>query len=279
MRWPPYENVIFDCDSTLTTVEGIDALARAAGKGWRVSILTEAAMNGEIELGEVYSKRLLSLKPTRGQIHAIRQIYKQNLVEDAREVISALKYLGHQVYIISGGLAEPVREFGHFLGVPRDHIRAVDVEYDQLSGNWWQRQDEQLNVEERYLDHLQEPLTLSDGKAQVIEELLAGGPGRSILIGDGVSDLLAGRAVDVFVGFGRVVSRPRVKTEAPIFISSSRLAPLISIASGPARLAQLDIDSYNDIYEKACNLIHDGAITFQGEELNERFKRAWNATY
>ena len=44
MRWPPFQHVIFDCDSTLTTVEGIDALAKSAGKGWRVSVLTEAAM-------------------------------------------------------------------------------------------------------------------------------------------------------------------------------------------------------------------------------------------
>ncbi|MCC6606951.1 MAG: phosphoserine phosphatase, partial [Anaerolineae bacterium] len=32
MRWPPYKHVFFDCDSTLTTVEGIDVLAETAGK-------------------------------------------------------------------------------------------------------------------------------------------------------------------------------------------------------------------------------------------------------
>ena len=31
MRWPTYQHIFFDCDSTLTTVEGIDALADTAG--------------------------------------------------------------------------------------------------------------------------------------------------------------------------------------------------------------------------------------------------------
>ncbi len=39
MRWPPYEHVFFDCDSTLTTVEGIDILAASSGKQWRVEVL------------------------------------------------------------------------------------------------------------------------------------------------------------------------------------------------------------------------------------------------
>jgi len=134
MRWPHYEHVFFDCDSTLTTIEGIDVLADHAGKKWRVEVLTRAAMDGELDLEEVYGKRLLAVKPTREQIRNIRQAYKRNVVEDAAAVIAALQHLGHKVYIISGGLAEPVEEFGIFLGVPQENIRAVGVAYNQLSG-------------------------------------------------------------------------------------------------------------------------------------------------
>ncbi|MCI0393722.1 MAG: hypothetical protein L0322_02130, partial [Chloroflexi bacterium] len=122
MRWPPFEHIFFDCDSTLTAVEGIDALAQAAGKGWRVSVLTEAAMNGDLDLEEIYAKRLRAVNPTRGQIQTIRQVYKARAVSDAAEVIAALQALGLKVYIISGGLAEPVVEFGLYLGVPRENI-------------------------------------------------------------------------------------------------------------------------------------------------------------
>ena len=40
MRWPPFEHIFFDCDSTLTAVEGIDVLAETMGKRLRVETLT-----------------------------------------------------------------------------------------------------------------------------------------------------------------------------------------------------------------------------------------------
>jgi phosphoserine phosphatase len=280
MRWPPYKHVFFDCDSTLTTIEGIDALAETSGKSWRIGVLTEAAMSGDIDLEEVYAKRLQALKPTRGQIQAIRKIYKKNIVPDAAEVVGALQYLNHQVYILSGGLAEPVVEFGRFLGLPLDHIRAVKVEYDQLSGDWWQQiNDEQLNVSERILSFPNDSLTVSDGKAKIVKELLDDQLGRSLFVGDGVSDLLASRAVDLFVGFGGVITRARVQSEAPIFITSSSLSPLLALAAGPASLASLEKSEYQVVAEKARILINQGAISFQSEELNDKFYKAWRAAH
>jgi phosphoserine phosphatase len=138
MRWPPYKHVFFDCDSTLTTVEGIDVLAETAGKKWRVEVLTNAAMDGKLDLEDVYAKRLQAVRPTHEQIQQIRAVYKRNIVADAQAVIAALHFLGHHVYIISGGLAEPVQQFGLFLGVPKQNIRAVNVAYDRLAGQWWQ---------------------------------------------------------------------------------------------------------------------------------------------
>src|SRR5690606_9937304 len=131
MRWPPYEHVFFDCDSTLTSVEGIDLLADSLGKKQRVEVLTQAAMDGTIDLEDVYAKRLRTLRPTRQQVLDLRHSYKNNMVEDAARVVAALQALGHKVYIISGGLAEPVEEFGISLGIPRERIRAVDIAYNE----------------------------------------------------------------------------------------------------------------------------------------------------
>ena len=72
MRWPPYKHVFFDCDSTLSTVEGIDVLAETAGKKWRVEVLTNAAMDGKLDLEDVYAKRLQAVRPTHEQIQQIR---------------------------------------------------------------------------------------------------------------------------------------------------------------------------------------------------------------
>ena len=129
-RWPPYRHVFFDCDSTLTTVEGIDVLAGQAGRSENVKRLTDAAMNGEMDLEDVYGERLAQIHPSRTQVQSLRQVYKDNAVTDAALVIAVLQHLGHETYIVSGGLEDPVREFGISLGIPTDHIRAVGVEYD-----------------------------------------------------------------------------------------------------------------------------------------------------
>jgi phosphoserine phosphatase len=274
MRWPPYQHVFFDCDSTLTSVEGINVLAESAGKGWRVKVLTEAAMNGEIQLEGIYDKRLKTLNATRRQVRAIREAYKANIVPDSAKVIEALQALGHQVYIVSGGLAEPVIEFGLHLSIPRQNIHAVNVEYDQLSGQWWQSDDHQPNIDERYMAYSRETLTLSRGKVEIIREVLAGKIGRSLLIGDGISDQMASIAVDLFVGFGGVTTRSEIWNNSPLFIRSQSMAPLLIIAAGPASLQRLDGTPFQDIAERSLQMVADGAITFRDEQLQEKFELA-----
>ncbi len=277
MRWPHYEHVFFDCDSTLTAVEGIDVLAESTGKQAEIERLTNLAMDGELDLEEIYAQRLQAINPTHAQIRQIRSVYKQNTVEDAAAVIAALHEMGHKVYIISGGLAEPVEEFGVYLGVPRERIRAVGVAYNQLSGNWWQNQ----NPGEQYLAYDKGALTVSDGKAQIVRELLGEQHGRSannrsLLIGDGNSDLLAGTAVDLFIGYGGVVPRNRVLSEAPAFIHSRSLAPLLPLAIGPAALKRLD---NQNLAQKAVALIRTGQLTFQNARLERKFRKACETIY
>ncbi len=279
MRWPHYEHVFFDCDSTLTAVEGIDALAEVVGKKWRVEVLTQAAMNGDLDLEDVYEKRLRAVRPTRQQVRQIRQVYKRHTVEDAAAVIDILQSLGHQVYIISGGLAEPVMEFGLHLGVPRQNIRAVGVNYNQLSGRWW----ENYAGEERYLAYEEGALTVSEGKAQIVRELMGNQRGRTLLVGDGQSDLLAGTAVDppvinLFVGYGGVTTREHVLAAAPAFIHSHSLTPVLALAAGPAALLQLNKTEHQPIVQKTSNLIETGAITFNNEQLKTKFYSAYHAT-
>jgi phosphoserine phosphatase len=276
MRWPPYDHIFFDCDSTLTTIEGIDILAETADKKWRIEVLTNAAMDGKLDLEDVYAKRLRAIKPTRGQVQAIKQDYKRNLVKDTRAVIATLHELGHKVYIISGGLAQPVEEFGVWLGVPRERIRAVGLNYDALSGQWWEAE---TSWEERYLHFDEGALTISDGKAEIVRELLGGQNGRSLLIGDGTSDLLASRAVDLFVGFGGVVARERVLKEAPAFIHSPSLAPLLTLAVGPIILRLLRDTQHVELIPKIQQFIEKGAITFNDERLNQKFNQAYQTVH
>lgn len=276
MRWPHFDHVFFDCDSTLTRVEGIDILAESAGKKWRVEILTQAAMDGTLDLEEIYAKRLEAVRPTRSQIQDIRRAYKRHVVEDASRVITALQALGHHVYIISGGLAEPVEEFAVFLGIPRERVRAVGITYNELAGRWWESSDQR---DQTYMHYAEGALTVSDGKADIVRELRGDQPGRALLIGDGNSDLLAARAVDLFVGYGGVATRPKVLAEAPAFIHSPSLAPLLPLAGGPAAMRTLQTWAmpYQSLATKANYLIRTGALTFHHDELESRFRAAFLA--
>ena len=132
-RWPVYRHVIFDCDSTLTRIEGIDELASHPDTRQRIADLTRSAMEGKVHLETVYGERLEILRPTRGAVRALRSRYRKHVVKDAAALIQALNVLGHEVYIVSGGLFDPVREFGLHLGpvarrVPRGAALGSDRE-------------------------------------------------------------------------------------------------------------------------------------------------------
>ena len=220
-------DVFFDCDSTLSTIEGIDELARFKGVEQQIVALTNAAMNGQLPLQEVYAERLRLLSPTRADMRVVEEAYKRTVVPDARETINALHGLSRRVFIISGGLADAVIGFGMWLGVPKERIRAVGLSYNQLSGRWWDYQ--QRNLDERYLMYDDSPLTLQHGKTDVICSLRQPGR-RAMLVGDGSSDLAAAGAVDLFVGYGGVVARPIVAANALVFLRTPSIAPVLLLA-------------------------------------------------
>src|SRR6187401_3016155 len=75
-----YGTVVFDCDSTLSTIEGIEELARDHRA--EVEALTEEAMRGAIPLEQVYGRRLELVRPPRGRVLALGRRYIETLVPD-----------------------------------------------------------------------------------------------------------------------------------------------------------------------------------------------------
>ncbi len=269
VRWPRYQHVIFDCDSTLSRVEGVDELADHPDTIRQVINLTNAAMDGQIRLNQVYGERLNILKPTRGALRLLKETYKKNITPDVERLIAALKTLDHDVYIVSGGLLDPVKEFGISLGINGQNIKAVDIEFDELSGEWWQQASNQW--QQIYLDYTQSALAESDGKARVIKELLDQKQGRSLLVGDGVSDLLAQHAVDLFVGFGGVAQRRKVRDQADIYIECESLAPLLLLAGGSDASPRLNSEPIEPLKRTADQLIAHSALRFNNSLLERKF--------
>lgn len=165
---PPstYRLVFFDCDSTLTQIEGIDELARLKGQFDHIADLTRRAMDGEIKLEDVFAQRLALLRPTRADLRRIAQAYRAAIVPDAKQVIAALRFAGCDIYVVSGGLLPAVQEFARTLGLSAQNIRAVPIEFDQLAGEWWRYDRHRYggNPEERYLAFAPTPLIETQGK-------------------------------------------------------------------------------------------------------------------
>ncbi len=278
-RWTSFDHVLFDCDSTLSAIEGVDELARLKGKEWRVSVLTQKAMDGDLDLADVYGKRLKAIRPTRGQLAAIEQLYWDSMVADAREVIDALHFLGKQVYIISGGLAAPVRGFGARLGVPMQNIRAVELEFNELSGDWWKYYDQSAQTAESYLAYEQGPLTISAGKPDIVRELVGERWGRKLFVGDGVSDLRTHHVVDLFVGFGGVARREKVESGSEVYVYTSSLAPILPMAAGESGMAALRGTPHESVLERGLALCRDGgSVGFRNPALAAAFTATFSPT-
>jgi phosphoserine phosphatase len=219
-----YGTVVFDCDSTLCAVEGIEELAGAARA--EVTALTEAAMRGDVALEEVYGRRLALIRPPRQRVLYLADRYVATLVPDAREVVAALLREGIEVRIMSGGLLPPVQLVAQALGIAAAAVHAVDVYFDEAG--------EYAGFDEA------SPLARSDGKRTLLEALRPELPGPVLLVGDGATDMAAKPAVQAFVAYAGVLERPAVTAAADFVVRSLSLAPVLPLALGgePPRSAE-----------------------------------------
>jgi len=268
MVWRPFPVTLFDCDSTLSTVEGIDELADN-GQESDIAALTDAAMDGTRPLEDVYGERLAALQPTRTQMRAIRDRYKSTVVPDARNVIAALDDQGNENWVISGGLLEPVAEFATWLGVAPERGRAVDTEFDPLNGDWWTPH----SSVEQYADYARSGLTTSTGKADVIQDHVHH-RGRKLFVGDGMSDLATAGSVDLFVAYAGVVSRPAVVGQAAVVIHSSSIAPVLALAIGPAMVKAMVGGEHDEVARTCLDTVNSGGISFNDRDLQQLFENA-----
>lgn len=196
-----YRFVFFDVDSTLVTIEGIDVLA---GGNPEIVRLTDAAMNGEIPLDQVYARRLEIIRPTRAQVDALGEQYTRSLVDGAAHTIATLHNEGAHVHLVTAGIAQAIAPLAAKLNVRNVH--AVSLQFDD-EGNY-------IDFDRRSM------LTKNGGKELVVRSVLARSKGKSAFVGDGASDLETKDVVDCFIGFGGVVVRPAVKAAAELYATS-----------------------------------------------------------
>lgn len=212
--------ILFDCDSTLSEIEGVDEMARLRGpEVYReIEEMTRLAMEGAIPLGEIFGRRLEAVQPTRQETALVGQKYIQTVEPHAREVVQALKNDGWQVGILSGGYRQAIRPLADFLGI--ELVEAVDLFFADDGGY--------AGFDARY------PTTRNGGKTEVVEALRRKHAlDRIVMVGDGVSDLETREVVDFFIGFGRYASREAVRKQSDSFVVSlAEVVPLLRISGG-----------------------------------------------
>ncbi|HEY0944875.1 MAG TPA: HAD-IB family phosphatase [Opitutaceae bacterium] len=204
--------LVFDCDSTLSAIEGIDELGRIRGADVfaRVEAMTNDAMNGKLPVESVFGERLRIIQPTRADVAAVGRHYIETVEPTAQSTIAALRARGWTPMIVSGGFRPAIRPLADFLGIER--VEAVDLYFDE--------QGHYRGFDEAY------PTTRSGGKPEVIKQLRREfAPERVVMVGDGVSDLEAKPVVDLFVGFGRYVARAKVRAGAHAFVHDLAALP------------------------------------------------------
>ncbi len=189
--------IAFDCDSTLSAIEGVDELARLAGPEifQKVEDLTHQAMNGEIAIEEIFSKRLDLIQPTLQQCAQIGDLYLKHIEPTAKETVAKLQADGWEVIIISGGFSACIEPLAQELNIER--IEAVPLHFHD-NGTY-------AGFDAEY------PTTRNGGKPELLSKIKKDqSPDRLIMVGDGVSDLETQSTVDTFIAFIRYISREKV---------------------------------------------------------------------
>ena len=206
-----FDVICFDCDSTLSKIEGIDELARRVGLGEEMSKLTDLAMNGVVPLEAVYERRLSLIRPDQAGIDWLADMYIAEIVDGVKAVFAALLAQDKTVHIISGGLRQAILPLARQLGLPESHVHAVNIYF---------------NEDGSYRDYdLDSPLARTGGKAVVVGSLK--GQGSLVMIGDGKTDLEAKQAGAYVLGFGGVVDRAIVRELADFYTTESTLLSVL----------------------------------------------------
>ena len=200
--------LIFDFDSTLVSCESLEELL---GNDPKLAEITRRAMEGEIPFKQALEDRLNNVSLSRGDVIDFGLKMRKFLTPGIEELI---KKINVPIWVISGGLQEIITPLCLELGIPREHIHGVNLN--------WSTKGQFLGVNHN------DPLTIS--KVEGAKKLVNQWTSPKIMIGDGMTDyeLYKKGLVDTFIAFTQHVKRKRViKTGAPSANSIDELYKLL----------------------------------------------------
>lgn len=240
----PINAIIFDCDGTLSKIEGIDELATNNNTSHIVQELTQEAMGKTGMNVGIYNKRLEIVNPTQEKILALGENYIKNQNPDAKEVVAIFKALNKPVYIISAGIFQAVNIFAKWLGIDESNVYAVNVFFD--NNGHYKGFDEQS------------PLVARNGK-QIFVNDLSQNLSRLGYIGDGLNDYEVYPLVTRFIGYGGAYYRQNIADLCEFYVKSASLAATLPLLLTQEEYHQLD-STHQLLYNKGMASILDQQV-------------------
>lgn len=199
---------MLDVDKTLCGLEGIDWLARRRGAATlaRIESMTQQAMEGELDLEQVYGARLTDVAPDIAAITELSRAYVENIAPDAATVIGEWLDADIRVVLISGGIRSAILPVASWLGIPDRDVHAVAIRHAESGA--YDGFDESS------------PLTTATGKREIVARIGLAGP--TLAAGDGRTDLAMREVIDCFAAYTGFIARPAVTAHADFVVRSFR---------------------------------------------------------
>lgn len=198
--------LIFDFDSTLVSLEGLDELARIVlagdpnreAKVAEIEHITNLGMAGEINFATSLRRRLELVTPSRHHIDAVTALLANSISPSITAHKDFFQQHAANIWVVSGGFVEWIVPIMQGYGIAPDHVFANAFTWND---------DESLATGYDTAN----PLAGEGGKIEVVRQLGLD-PAGTIMIGDGMTDYAIREAglASTFIAYSENVRREPV---------------------------------------------------------------------
>ena len=173
--------LIADMDSTITTSEALDELARHAGCYDRIAAITERAMRGEIDFAAALRERVAMLEGLPEE--SLRKtVDETELTPGAETLVRTMAARGAVCVLVSGGFTVFTEDIARRAGFRHHHGNVFAMSGGKLTGG------------------IDGPVLDRDAKLAFLHQY-APDPAEALALGDGANDLPMLAAAGMGIGF------------------------------------------------------------------------------